>query len=156
MKWIKTFFERASKPKMEREYVYINQDGSARELTNDERAYLAEEFHPGDGGRPYIKSRYASTDGWGSLSGFLHRGALPEHLLVEASNQNYKPAASDFHQEMIDDGEKVGDTVTRNADGSVTITPNPALPAAERFEKLRAIQLERQRDRERLARHSKG
>jgi hypothetical protein len=153
MKWIKSVFRQVSKPRKERDYVYINQDGSARELTSDERAYLAEEFYPGDGGRPYIKSRHSTKDGWGSFSGFLSRDDLPANVPVEPSNPNYKPVSYDFHQEMIEESEKVGDIVTQNADCSVTITPNPMLPAAERFEKLKAIQLQRQRDRERLASH---
>jgi hypothetical protein len=37
------------------DYVYVNDDGTARELSPVEREYLGQKFHPGDSGRPYIK-----------------------------------------------------------------------------------------------------
>ena len=37
-------------------FVYINQDGTARELSPEEQTYLTQEFVGGDGNRPYIKS----------------------------------------------------------------------------------------------------
>src|SRR5215469_2917651 len=40
-------------------YVYVNVDGSARELHPDERDYLETPFSPGDGARPYVKGSYA-------------------------------------------------------------------------------------------------
>ena len=55
------------------EYVYVNQDGSVRELSPKEQGYLKEKFSPFDGARPYIKSSYKSLDGWGSMSGFISR-----------------------------------------------------------------------------------
>ena len=36
--------------------VYVNEDGSVRELTEAERAHVETEFSPLDGARPYIKS----------------------------------------------------------------------------------------------------
>jgi hypothetical protein len=54
-------------------FVYVNQDGSVRELSPEERGYLSEEFPGEDGGRPYIKWSYESRDGWGSKSGFIER-----------------------------------------------------------------------------------
>ncbi|HLM61509.1 MAG TPA: hypothetical protein VK308_11955, partial [Pyrinomonadaceae bacterium] len=42
------------------EYIYVEEDGSARELDEDEQIYLKTEFHGGDGNRPYIKLRYES------------------------------------------------------------------------------------------------
>jgi hypothetical protein len=39
-------------------FVYVHDDGSARELTTHEAEYLATAFDPADGGRPYIKTRY--------------------------------------------------------------------------------------------------
>ncbi|MCV6638352.1 hypothetical protein [Candidatus Albibeggiatoa sp. nov. NOAA] len=64
-------------------YVYVNDDGSARELTTDEKAYLETPFHPADSGRPYIKSNYKAKDGWGSISGFCSRADLPKHIKVK-------------------------------------------------------------------------
>ena len=44
-------------------FVYINQDGSARELVEGERVYLETELEPGDSGRSYVKSSYESKNG---------------------------------------------------------------------------------------------
>jgi len=135
------------------EFVYVNQDGSVRELSRDERKYLSQDFHPGDGGRPYIKTSYESQDGWGSISGFLPRKRVPGQVLVEPVNPDYVPPEFDARHEMIEDSKRVGDIVTENADGSVTCAPNPNIPHKKRFDLLRQVQLERQREREQLARH---
>lgn len=63
-------------------YVYVEDDGSARELTPDEREYLATEFIPGDSGRPYIKGYYRQRTPLGHLSGFLARSDLPRRVVV--------------------------------------------------------------------------
>jgi hypothetical protein len=135
------------------DFVYVNQDGSVRELSRDEREYLSQDFHPGDGGRPYIKSSYESHDGWGSVSGFVLRKRVPRKIAVEPVNPNYVPPVVDARREMIEDSEVVGDVITENADGSVTCSPNPSIPLTKRFELLRQVQLERQLGREKLARH---
>jgi len=64
-------------------YVYVNDDGSVRELSPDEKDYLETPFHPADSGRPYIKSNYKAKDGWGSISGFCSRTVLPKHIKVK-------------------------------------------------------------------------
>ena len=118
------------------EFVYVNQDGSVRELSPDEQAYLAEDFAPGDGGRPYIKDAFESRDGWGSVSGFLPRSSVPRGVSVEPVNPDYVPPVFDSLREMIEDDERI-----RN------------IPQEKQFELLRQFQLERQRAREKLARH---
>jgi hypothetical protein len=50
-------------------------------------------------------------------------------------------------------GKRVGDIITENADGSVSCAPNPNIPHKTRFELLRQLQLERQREHEKPARH---
>lgn len=135
------------------EFVYVNQDGSVRELSPDEREYLSQGFSPGDGGRPYIKTSYESQDGWGSISGFLPRNRAPRHVVIEPVNPTYVPPGFDARREMIEDSRRVGDVVTESADGSVQCAPNPNIPLERRFELLRKIQLERQRERETLAKH---
>lgn len=135
------------------EFVYVNQDGSVRELSRDERDYLSQDFHPADGGRPYVKSSYKSQDGWGSISGFLPRKRVPGGIVVEPVNPNYVPPVVDAQREMIEDSQLVGDIVTENTDGSVTCSPGPNISLAARFELLRQAQLERQRQREKLAKH---
>ena len=58
-------------------YVHIENDGSARELTSDEREYLQEEFHPNDGARPYIKTHYWQKTPDLKMHGFLLRIRVP-------------------------------------------------------------------------------
>jgi hypothetical protein len=63
-------------------YIYVNTDGTARELHPNERTYLETPFHPADGGRPYIKGRFSCKDGWGDIKGFLKRSKLPPTITV--------------------------------------------------------------------------
>ncbi len=134
-------------------FVYINQDGTARELSADESDYLSETFDPGDGGRPYIKSDYLSRDGWGSLSGFLPRQKLPPNLSVQPVNPGYQDRSKITPDQIIADHTAAGDTVERKADGSIVVTLNQGASRQERFEAMRRIQLERQKQAEEQARH---
>lgn len=59
-------------------FVYMNDDGSTRELLPDEAEYLATAFHPADGGRPYIKAAATTRTPDGRLGGFLRRSALED------------------------------------------------------------------------------
>ena len=52
-------------------YIYVNEDGSIRELDVEEQRYLTEEFHPNDGGRPYVKTSYNQLTPDNKISGFL-------------------------------------------------------------------------------------
>ena len=61
-------------------FVYVEDDGSIRELSAEEAEYLATPFHPADGGRPYIKNSYKARTPAGQLGGFLHRRDVPAHL----------------------------------------------------------------------------
>lgn len=63
-------------------YVYINADGTARELHADERAWLETEYKGGDGAAPSIKDGYDERNGWGELNGYLGRAALPAGMPV--------------------------------------------------------------------------
>lgn len=63
-------------------YVYVNNDSSYRELQDHEKEYLEEKFHPCDGARPYVKSRFYSKTPDDHLSGFLRRSKLPRGLQV--------------------------------------------------------------------------
>jgi hypothetical protein len=67
-------------------FVYIEEDGTARELAPDEREYLSTEFHPADGGRPYVKSRYRERTPDGRLAGFLPRVFLPARTTVRPAD----------------------------------------------------------------------
>jgi hypothetical protein len=61
-------------------FVFVNDDGSIRELTAEEQAFLNTEFDMADSGRPYIKSRYSSRTPDGRLQGFLPRSEIPFRL----------------------------------------------------------------------------
>jgi hypothetical protein len=63
-------------------YIYVNADGTARELHATERAYLETEYKLGDGAMPYVKDTYDERNGWGELSGYLKRKALPAGTAV--------------------------------------------------------------------------
>ncbi len=134
------------------ETVYVNQDGSVRELSPQERKYLAEEFHPTDGGRPYIKSSYGSRDGWGSRSGFLARRRVPARLPILPVHPDYDARVKRLDEAPLDASRAAGDIVELNADGSTTVVPNPDLSRKARFELIRQDVLARQRRREELAR----
>jgi len=63
-------------------YVYVNNDGSFRELTDEDKSFLQEKFHPADSGRPYIKFRYKSKTPTGNIRGFCKRSKLPKGLIT--------------------------------------------------------------------------
>lgn len=61
-------------------YVYVNNDATYRELTEDEKEYLQELFDGADGGRPYVKTRFWQLTPDKKLHGFLARKRLPRGL----------------------------------------------------------------------------
>ena len=61
-------------------FICVNDDGTVRELTPEETAYLNTVFHPADSNRPYIKKRHGERTPDGRLSGFLLRRRLPRRL----------------------------------------------------------------------------
>ena len=54
-------------------YVYVEADGSARELHQSERTYLETPYDMADGARPAVKESYSQKNGWGEIRGFLKR-----------------------------------------------------------------------------------
>jgi hypothetical protein len=125
---------RPRRPKEEGyQYVYVEDHGSAREVTADERAYLETEFHPADGARPYIKLRYESLDGGGSIAGFLLRRQFPQNIVIAQAPSESKMFVN--KSKMIEAHKKAGDTVTENPDGSFTAKLNrDGISNAERRE----------------------
>lgn len=69
-------------PKPSEALIWIDVDGSARELTDAEKGYVDTEFSPFDGARPYIKAQYRDRNGWGELSGYLLRTELPDSVPI--------------------------------------------------------------------------
>jgi len=101
-------------------YVYVNADGSARELHPDERDYLESALQPGDGGRPYVKRNYSQKNGWGEVAGFLRRSHLPNEIVIQvapAENPSKPLTRSDQIQFLRDKGM----VVTENPDGTFTV-----------------------------------
>jgi hypothetical protein len=133
------------------EYVYVNQDGSVREISPGERAYLSEDFAGGDGGRPYVKSNYKCLDGWGSQSGFMGRHRVPAGIYISPVHPDYDAREKRIEFDMFDSHRAAGDTIETNEDGSITCTPSPHLSTATRFEIMREHMLAEQRRREALA-----
>jgi hypothetical protein len=138
------------------DFVYVNQDGSARELSPDERVYLSTEFMGADGGRPYIKDRYESRDGWGSLSGFISRRLVPSRIPIEAVNPEYDSTQTDFADEMRNVLGAAGLVSVTNADGSIEYTRDSSISGTEGFERMRDSFLAAQRRREELAKGRKS
>jgi len=68
------------------EFVYVEEDGSVRELNDDEVEYLKEEFSPGDGARPYIKSRYSGLTPDKKIWGFLARNRVPKEIRIRKND----------------------------------------------------------------------
>lgn len=132
-------------------FVYVNQDGTVRELSPAEREYVSAEYSGGDSGRPYIKSRFESVDGWGSQSGFILRRRVPTAISIlpvhPAFDERETALVSDFFASF----RAAGDLIETRSDGSVVCTPNPLLSKKKRFELSRIYHLEEQRRREALA-----
>lgn len=80
-------------------YVYVNHDGSVRELRPGERTFLETPFLPGDGGRPAIKHSYSSQNGWGSIRGFCKRSNIPSTVEIQQTDPVDADPAPDAQQD---------------------------------------------------------
>lgn len=68
-------------------YIYINHDGTFRELTREECQYLETKFHPNDGSRPYVKRYYGDKTPDGRLHDFLLRKKYQEFQITGISKK---------------------------------------------------------------------
>ena len=100
-------------------YLYVNADGSARELHPDERDLLETPFYPADGARPYVKSNYSQKNGWGEITGFLERSKLPRGTQILAAPED-APRAPLTKEDHIQFLRAKGMEVIENSDGSIT------------------------------------
>lgn len=71
------------------EFVFVHDNGAARELDAEEKDYLSTKFEFGDGGRPYIKAYYEALTPDGRLSGYLRRRQLPKRVKIEQPSYDY-------------------------------------------------------------------
>lgn len=133
-------------------FVYVNLDGSARELSPDERAYVSKDHHGADSGRPYIKSSYEELDGWGNLSGFLPRRHLPSGMDILPVHPDYDARAAADPFDPIELERASGRSIISNSDGSITSAPDPDENPEVAFERARQAYLDGVRERERMAR----
>lgn len=65
------------------EYVFVENDGTVRELDKEDQEYLLEEFSPTDGARPYIKSRYSDLTPDKKQNGFISRRRVPKSVKIK-------------------------------------------------------------------------
>jgi hypothetical protein len=101
-------------------YIYVNADGTARELHASVRAYLETEFKGGDGAMPSIKDSYEERNGWGEIRGYLKRAALPAGMPVADAPAD-DPRRPMSHEELVAWLRSKGVRVTESGDGSTTI-----------------------------------
>jgi hypothetical protein len=102
-------------------YIYVNADGTARELHAGERVYLETPFKGGDGAMPYVKDSYEERNGWGEMSGYLERAALPAGRPV-ADAPLEDPSRPMSREEYVAWLRGKGVRVTENSDGSLTMS----------------------------------
>lgn len=69
------------------DYVYIDDDGNARELTDAEREYVTTALFPDGDADQLIKPRYESLTRYGRMRGYLRRRQLPRRLPVAPARQ---------------------------------------------------------------------
>ncbi len=101
-------------------YVYVNDDGTVRELHEAERKYLEEPFSPYDGARPNVKGDIEARDGWGSVAGYCHRSAIPLNLQIANAplEDPFRPMSKAEHIEWLKK-RMPGFEVVERADGTV-------------------------------------
>ena len=63
-------------------YVYVNDVGAVRELSEHERQYLQTPFAHRDEMRPYVKSAYDERNLAGTLRGYCSRRAIPRGVRI--------------------------------------------------------------------------
>jgi hypothetical protein len=104
-------------------YVYVNDDGTVRELHQSECTYLETPFHPFDGAQPYIKSSYDKKDGRGSIGGFCLRSKIPSNAdILEAPLEDPSELSRKmFLEKQIKSAKEKGFEIVENTDGTITI-----------------------------------
>jgi hypothetical protein len=124
-------------------YVWVEDDGSARELEPFEVDYLNTEFEGADGNRPYIKRAYADLTPDGLIGGFLRRDKLPRGARAKPALEGMIPVTTadqaiaiaktvitDYAPHASVDADALGAFSAELAQGiwRVTRIPDPAEP----------------------------
>ena len=86
-------------------FVYVNNDGSVRELKITEKIYLQTKYSGGDGDKPYIKNKYSDKNGWGEISGFCYRKKIPKEIIIKTITENSSPDEINY---AIDRAKQMG------------------------------------------------
>ncbi|RNC88526.1 MAG: hypothetical protein ED555_12870 [Allomuricauda sp.] len=87
------------------EFVYVENDGTVRELDEGEIEYLQTAFEPSDGERPYIKSEYDQLTPDKKIRGFLHRSEVPKDIDIIKTDLRY--AETRFPINIYDSGKAI-------------------------------------------------
>jgi hypothetical protein len=103
--FLAAYLMRRGRPRRSQEpgfrFVYVNQDGSARELSPEEQRCITQEISSGDSGGTYIKSSCESLDGWGSQSGCIARRRVPISVVIHPVAPNYETAVKEPGEDLL-------------------------------------------------------
>ena len=105
-------------------YIFVNDDGSVRELHASERQHLEQPFMGADGGRPYVKNSIDARDGWGSVKGFLQRSKIPDDRFIApapADNPNPPMSKAEHIAFLKEKAVQFGLEVVEKSDGTVQV-----------------------------------
>jgi len=64
------------------EFVYVEPEGTVRELYQEEIQYLNASFNYSDRARPLIKKSYGEINTKGNISGFILRRRVPKNIKI--------------------------------------------------------------------------
>ena len=70
-------------------FVYVENDGTVRELDNEEIEYLQTKFEPTDGARPYVKFSYNQLTPDNKMYGFIERSKVPNDIQIIETDLRY-------------------------------------------------------------------
>ncbi|MCO6511334.1 MAG: hypothetical protein J5I65_11145 [Aridibacter famidurans] len=128
-------------------YVYVNLDGSVREVSPAEREYLLAEFEGFDSGRPYIKTFYESLTPRGFRSGFIERRKVWPGIPIQPVHPDYDARVAQGPHDTYGEERAAGDRFLVYRDGPFQVVetePDPNLTHQERLDRMKAYALREQ------------
>lgn len=135
-------------------YVYVNLDGSVREVSPTEREYLLADYEGFDSGRPYIKTFYESLTPRGFRSGFIERRRVWPNVPIHGVHPDYDARVAQGPHDIYGEERAAGDRLIVSREGPFQIVqtePNPNLTHQERLNRMKAYALREQLRLEALA-----